>query len=229
MHTLYLHPNTRQRSTKERVSVNNFVATINDQVVGILNERMFEKGLTRIGPIWGGARIVNKKILLDLWAKDIERNDARFTIQRIQRKVFLDLLITPNKDIVETDIRRELFEELSNVVYDTEEELYPLLSASRNMAPVISPQTLEEWLLYTAYLDTLAYRRPSQHHAPMMSNYIWYLHEVYVTHKVFSELISSGHVVIITPDHIAEGHTKLQPLLPSMQAIYERVQQKSRV
>lgn len=82
MHTLFLNPNTRERSTKERVSVNNFVATINDQVVGILNERMFEKGLTRIGPIWWGARIINKQRLQELGAQNIENNDARFTIEK---------------------------------------------------------------------------------------------------------------------------------------------------
>ncbi len=215
------------RLTHERVSVNNFVATINDQVVGILNERMFEKGIMRIWPIGGGARIVDRKILLKHGAKDIERNDARFTIDKRQSKEFIDLLVKPNKDIVEVDIRRELFEELSNVVYDTEEEdLYPLLHASRNMTPVISPEELEDGLLYTSYLDTLAYRRPSQHHAPMMTNYFWYLHEVYVTTKVFSKLIKSGHMVIITPELLDSGHAHLQPLLPSMQAIFERVQAK---
>lgn len=224
MHTLFLNPNTRERSTKERVSVNNFVATINDQVVGILNERMFEKGLTRIGPIWWGARIINKQRLQELGAQNIENNDARFTIEKQKRTKFLETLLSPNKDLVEVDICRELFEELSNVVYDSEDEtIYPLLTAARNMAPIIAPGRLEEWLLYTWYIDTLAYRRPSQHHAPMMTNYFRYLHEVCVTKKVFSELIATGHVVIITPELIEEGHVKLQPLLPSMKAIYERV------
>lgn len=126
-------------------------------------------------------------------AQDIDRQDARFTIEKQQRAVILETFLKPNAQIVETDIRRELFEELCNVVYDPSEEgLYPLLKASRNMSPIITPETLEEGLLYTSFLDTLAHRWPSQHHAPLMTNYFWYLHEVYVTQKVFSELIKSG-------------------------------------
>lgn len=226
LHTLFVTPHhPKQRPAKERISVSNFVATINEQVVGILNERMFEKGIMRIWPIGGGARIHDKDMLEHLGAQECDMYDARCIIDRASRKALLNALLLPNPQLVETDIRRELFEELANVVYEeSERDLYPLLSSSRKLDPIISPENLEMWLLHTSYAGTLSYRRPSQHHESMMTNYIWYLHDVFVTNKVFNELIALDHVIIITPEIISAGHSNMRPILPSIQAIYKHVQ-----